>query len=100
MTLPYFLVGDMNVDLIEINTKSCRLLNIFRSFGLLPSINVPTRVTDTSTTYIDNIFSNVNPDSPRVVSDTSDHFGVIYRHAIPPGNSGRLMNEFSWHYVN
>ena len=59
------------------------------------------RVTDTSATCIDNIFSNVNPDSPRVVvSDTSDHFGVFSRHAIPLGNSCRLMNEFSWHYVN
>ena len=77
VNLTCLLVGDLNADLIEINATSNPLLDIFISFGLLPSINMPMRVMDTSTTCIDNIFSNVNPDSQRVaVSDTSNYFGV------------------------
>ena len=96
INLPHFLVGDLNVDLIEINRKSSRPLNIFISFELRPSINISRRVTDKSATFIDKKFSNVHPDSPCVVvSDSSDHFGVFSRYVNPLGNCFRLKNEFS-----
>ena len=53
-------------------------LNMLMSFSLLPLITKPTRVTETASTIIDNIFNNSQPfpSSGIIISDLSDHFPV------------------------
>ena len=53
-------MGDFNINLLNIDTHlpSSEFIESFYSFGIFPLINKPTRVTDNSTTLIDNIFSN------------------------------------------
>ena len=55
-----YITGDFNIDLLkyEQNIKYQEFYNIMSSNGFLPQITLPTRITDTSMTLIDNIFSN------------------------------------------
>ena len=52
--------GDFNIDLLKHESQNSykNVLDIMYSFGLYPLIDKPTRVTDSSTTLIDNIFTN------------------------------------------
>ena len=51
------------------------------SSGTLPSVCIPTRVTETQASLIDNIFSSLDGlDNLLLVSDISDHFPVISRY--------------------
>ena len=54
------LCGDFNIDLLKIenNQNYHQFYNMLCSFGFLPKIIQPTRVTDHHSTLIDNIFSN------------------------------------------
>ena len=52
---PLFILGDFNFDLLSCNSD---FLNSFTSSGLLPTILQPTRLTCSSATVIDNIFTN------------------------------------------
>ena len=50
------------------------------SLGLYPLIDKPTRITDNSTTLIDNIFTNelhFNPTSGIMFNDNSDHLQIF-----------------------
>ena len=84
-----FLVGDFNINLLQHNVDAHvdDFLNLLLSFSLLPLITKPTRVTESSATLIDNIFSNLQPFplSTIVVSDLSDHFPVYT--TIPLGKN-------------
>ena len=75
-----FLMGDYNVNLLHCNENDHvdDFLNMLMSFSLLPLITKPTRVTETTSTLIDNIFSNFQPfpSSGIIISDLSDHFPV------------------------
>ena len=55
-----YVSGDFNIDLLkyEISKKHCNFVNSLTSLGYLPFILQPTRVTDFSSTIIDNIYSN------------------------------------------
>ena len=57
-----FLLGDFNIDLLKIIEKSVfkEYVDHMLSFGLSPSITLPTRIIDTIATLIDNIFTNNN----------------------------------------
>ena len=83
-----FVLGDFNVDLLNLNPRTQTFVDSMRSLFLLPLITVPTRVTDTSETLIDNIWTNqlciihcgVFP------VDISDHFPIF---ALPIFNTQR-----------
>jgi ferritin-like metal-binding protein YciE len=80
--------GDFNIDGLKTNTDKhtsefyeCMMLNTF-----IPSITVPTRITENSMTLIDNIFINMNKKtmnsvvSGNIFSDITDHlpnFAVV-----------------------
>ena len=85
----FFLVEDYNINLLQHNVDAHvdDFLNLLLSFSLLPLITKPTRVTESSATLIDNIFSNLQPFplSTIVVSDLSDHFPVYT--TIPLGKN-------------
>ena len=72
------LLGDFNIDLLtcESNISHAKFLGILGSFQMLPSINLPTRITATSSTLIDNIFippSDFNTTSGNLTISLSDH---------------------------
>jgi hypothetical protein len=76
------ILGDMNIDLLKYN--SLNYVNEFvdnivaRSF--VPKILKPTRVSNTSATLIDHIYTNDHhnvSNSGIVVNDVADHFGVF-----------------------
>ena len=75
-------MGDFNIDLIKYNSheKTNHLIDNICSRGFVPSITKPTRVTWTSATLIDHIFTNnihSKSVSGIIVTDVADHFGVF-----------------------
>ena len=77
-----FVLGDFNINLLqfESHVPTANFLNSMLSFGLIPAINKPTRITNTSKTLIDNIFTNCNVfggKSALLYSDISDHLPII-----------------------
>lgn len=93
---PCFLMGDLNVDLIDPGQKTNLLLDMMISYGLIPSINVSTRVTASTAKCLDNIFTNVPFSNPCVlVSDTSDHFGVFGSYSTSTQTSPSVNGRFN-----
>lgn len=52
------LAGDININLLQDNTNSRQITNIFNEFGMKNIISEPTRTTEASSTLIDVIFTN------------------------------------------
>ena len=55
-----YLMGDFNVDLLKIGTQgpTSDYFGEFTSGGFYPLVSLPTRLTDTTATLIDNIWTN------------------------------------------
>ena len=73
------LMGDFNFNLLDQNSAlTTDLLSMMLSSGTLASVCIPTRVTDTHASLIDNIFSSLDVlDNSVLVSDISNHFPAI-----------------------
>lgn len=76
-----YLPGDYNMDLIK--TPIADILDLFYSFSFLPLITRPTRVTRTSATSIDNIFTNHLTANQRITNGIlfttiSNHFPIFH----------------------
>ena len=58
---PCYLLGDFNVNLLNntANNNSNDFVNVLLNFVFHPRIDRPTRITETTATLIDNIFTNV-----------------------------------------
>ena len=85
-----FLTGDFNINLLKCDSDddTSEYFNSLTSNNLLPHITLPTRITDRSSTLIDNIFSNAtnsNIFSGNITTSISDHLPQFLIH---PG-----MNE-------
>lgn len=74
-------VGDFNVDFHGQSNNKMFLLDLFASFGLHQTITEPTRVTATSSSCIDNIFTNLKNDVVAGSFDIglSDHCCLIMK---------------------
>ena len=78
-----YIMGDFNINLLNIDNHlpSSEFIENLYSYGIFPLINKPTRVTDNSTTLIDNIFSNevLNENMINGIFYTkiTDHFPVF-----------------------
>ena len=77
-----YLLGDFNIYLLkhEKCEYSARFLNQMMSSMFLPTILKPTRITRTTATLIDNIFTNVENNiqvSGILFNDISDHLPVF-----------------------
>lgn len=77
-----FVCGDFNIDILKVdsNADSLCFLDIMYGYGLYPLITKPTRITTTSATLIDNIYTNVLADTKNgiIVSDfISDHMPIF-----------------------
>ena len=75
-------MGDFNLDIIKcpLDQDASTFLNANSSFGLFPLINSPTRITSTSATLIDNIFTNVldaHFDCGCICVDITDHLPIF-----------------------
>ena len=83
--ISYF-AGDYNIDLLKIEQHQPTedVYNIFKSYNHYPLIYRPTRVTSTSATLIDNIFTNdYNIDKSGIIAyDISDHFIIFATNKI------------------
>ena len=78
-----FLLGDFNLDLLksETHARTLDFLNILYSSSFYPLIYKPTRVTKSSATLIDNIFTNSLNDATKsgvFFTDISDHFPIFH----------------------
>lgn len=70
--------GDFNVDILTDSSDRNKLLSLFNSFNLNHIFNEPTRVTGTSSTCLDNVFSNRNITQFRLLPGVrSDHLGQV-----------------------
>ena len=77
-----FVLGDLNFDISGTNRTSIasNYLNIIQSYGLLPLITKPTRVTETTSTILDHILTiNVHHCIlPGIIQyDLSDHYPIF-----------------------
>ncbi len=70
-------MGDFNIDVLNIySPMTGRFADILRSFGLVWSVNSPTRVTNLSATAIDNVVTNMSNATVSVIKTAiSDHYG-------------------------
>ncbi|XP_057308206.1 uncharacterized protein LOC130646085 [Hydractinia symbiolongicarpus] len=76
---PIFLLGDFNIDLLmsESVKEVSDYINITSQFNLMPHIILPTRVTESTSTIIDNIYFNSakwDTLSGNIINSISDHF--------------------------
>ena len=80
-----YLLGDYNINILnyESHEPTAYFVNSMYSFGFVPLINRPTRITQHSATIIDNIFTNnhnalIKSYQGILVTDLSDHFPVFH----------------------
>ena len=76
------IMGDLNINLLNHNSHNAtsNFLNTLLTHSLLPLITLPTRITQTSATLLDHIFSNSDPESKEcgiIYSSLSDHLPVF-----------------------
>ena len=79
------IMGDVNINLINMDKHSPTqdFVDTLLEHGMIPTISKPTRVTKSSATLIDNIFTNLVKNSSSVFSgllytDLTDHFPVFF----------------------
>ena len=80
-----YLLGDYNIDILNYasHVHTAQFVDMMSSNGFLPLITRPSRVTATSATLIDNIFTNdigdINHSVQELfITDISDHFPVFH----------------------
>lgn len=70
--------GDFNINLLEECSLCSRLKSLFLCYNIVNLFLEPTRITSTSSTCIDNIFSNLTPTNKLVINKLgSDHSGQL-----------------------
>ena len=78
----YLIVGDINIDVTKFNlvTNVTDYVNSLYSLGCNVCIDKPTRVTTTTSSCIDHLYSNLSPDrldSHIIKSDVTDHYTTL-----------------------
>lgn len=73
------ITGDLNIDLLKytVHNPTTLFLDMLISNDLMPQITKPTRITQSSATLIDHIFSNIDIDKSlagTILSDITDHY--------------------------
>ena len=113
-----FLMGDFNANLLKYDTDSFvhEFYGTLLTSSFIPLISKPTRMSEQSSTLIDNIFTNMHPfpHAGVVISDITDHFPIfanfpilqqaqqpskIYPRNFSEGNISTFkdrLDEFDW----
>ena len=80
-----YLLGDYNINILNYasHVHTAQFVDMMSSSGFIPLITRPTRVTATSATLIDNIFTNYLEDIGHsiqglFITDVSDHFPIFH----------------------
>ena len=80
-----YLLGDYNINILNYSSHvhTAQFVDMMSSSGFMPLITRPTRVTATSATLIDNIFTNNLMDISHslqglFITDVSDHFPIFH----------------------
>ena len=80
-----YILGDYNVNKLNYDSHSetRNFVDLLFSYSLIPLINRPSRITKSTATLIDNVFTNnfVNIESSVqtiMVTDITDHFPIIH----------------------
>lgn len=73
--------GDLNINILEQNDLALNLLNLMRSYNFKTLVTEPTRITQSSSTCIDLVFSNIYDADNKAIATVkdyglSDHMGV------------------------
>ena len=80
--IPSFMMGDFNIDMLNMTDTTTTFLNAMSTFYFKPNIFSPTRLNNDGkfTSLIDNIFTNMTNDSfsGTIVYDISDHLPIFY----------------------
>lgn len=72
-------MGDFNIDLLKVNAHANNVLNFTFSSSFYRIITKPTRITETTATWTDNIFVNKHDGNFKIgllLTDLSDHLPV------------------------
>ena len=79
------LIGDFNINLLDFdkNKRVQSFVNLMFRFGMIPTINKPTRVTRHTATAIDHVFTNTIMDNIEIKTaivkiDISDHSSITF----------------------
>ena len=95
----YYICGDINIDFLNYN-KSNEIKQYYDSlcsYGCMSLLNCPTRVTDSSSTLIDHLYSNDmhhNINCKILIHDISDHFPFIFSvNANSPSNNVEMLRK-------
>ena len=76
------IMGDMNLDLLKFSShnKTNTFIDNMFAAGYIPLITKPTRVTASTATLIDHMYTNsITPSSSGIIlTDIADHFGTFY----------------------
>ena len=80
---PSYIMGDLNFDLLKFEQHEKTKVLLENSFanGFLELISIPTRISHTSCTLIDHLYTNdikTRFESSVIVSDISDHFPICH----------------------
>lgn len=99
-----FVFGDFNLDLFKFNDIHVQeFCNLMYSYSLSPLTTKPTRVTDTTTTLIDHIWSSqadTNTGNFIINTEISDHYPVISQFSTTVSHKPivfykRIINDFT-----
>ena len=94
-------MSDFNVNLLDYEGSfSADFLSDLLESGLLPSVTIPTRVTEKSATLINNLFFSLTfRNSFVIVNDISDHFPVLSDLLLPNMQAPRFSPSTSPYFV-
>ena len=100
----FVLMGDFNIDLLNYTSdnKVAEFLDKMYSSSLLPLITHPTRISKTSQTLIDNIFSTIISDESKTGNITtviSDHFCQFVSLSLAE-NTDNKKSQFGRNFSN
>ena len=98
------IAADWNIDFLKSATdpKVDQFLNNMLSFGLLPTITVPTRIAERSATLLDNILINCPQEEyyARVIyDDISDHLPILININCSTPQSSVFANHLYKKYI-
>ena len=102
-TKQVFILGDFNINLLnyDSHTPTNDFVSLLLSQHFLPFIVHPTRVSDLSSTIIDNIFSNVcnlDTKSGNILTQIADHFPqflTVKRAGVPNKTLSYFKHDYS-----
>ena len=95
-----FFMGDFNIDISPDSSNGCELIELFGCHDIRSLINKPTRITNTSCTIIDHIWTNIEiePRSGVIICDVSDHF-IVFTSFLSPYKQNKIKKSFRDHSI-